>query len=1236
MEKKALGRKKNTNSSFSLKDENNTIRLIVAICVAAGEMPKLFQLLPQLPANAGISYIIIQQTGTDEQPVWPENLQESTTLPIEYVASNVQVQPNTIYIPGVDAGVSISNGRLSFIFNGDNENRYPQDDYFLIKLAQKCKAFVVSIVLGKSVFFTESIKWIKAGGGIVLAQKGTYYTTKTNVIEAPDVYFEPGKLTASLESVFSKKYFSYLKEGTAENEAEIKSIINFIYSQKGVDLSLYKHAVIGWRILRRMRLSGADTFSAYAELLTHSTEETEILCQELSLNMNSFFQDASAYTALAVHVFPLLLKNRNESDTVRIWCPGCASGEEVISLAICLTEYIKAKDLNVSIQIFATDLNKEVLRQAHSGLYRAEAVQHISPKRLETYFQKVNDGYQVVNSIREMCIFARQHLLKDPPFPRLDLISCQNEMIDFDSDLQHRIFKSFHYSLKPGGFLVLNKSENFTDDTFFTQSSKDHRIYTRNNDVASNIGYRFQSHVLRVETEAGLPVENSLQKQSYKADLEQASEKLLLSRYVPASIVIDRIFNIVRFHGPIYKYLQPSSGRASLNVLSMIHKDLVFELRHMLQQVEKTGKPIRKQHIVLSSAYGNETKASIEITPIESITAEAFYLVVFEDANTLGYTAKNTLQADSSTLKLLLEQELEETRKQAQLLTEELKETREELQAANEEAMANNEELQSINDELKRNKEELQEAIKKMIAANENLVSQNVILSDAANHSTTIIEGIQEPLVLLRTNLSVYTANKAFYTNFRLAPNDVEGQFLYEIANGQWNVPELLVKLSNTVATRKKGVSSFDVSSSESRTLKFNAVFLKGNSKKSDLIMVTIRDITQHRLAREAKEWLAAVVSASNEGIISFTINRTVITWNEGAEIIFGYKESEMICKSLSRVVRQNDKLALYKLIEKVMQGEEVRQREIECVHKNGKTIYVSVSMALMKDGKGGIKGLMASMQDITERKLAEEALRESEERFRPIVNESAVGIGRANFDGKMEFVNQKFCEMMGYTPEEMLTKYIWDITYDGHIKQEMQFFKDLHEKSASFEYEKQLIRKDDSLLWVNISLSTIKDSHGKPAAATAVIIDIDKRKKAEALLRESEERYRPIVSESAVGIIRADFDGKLQFVNQKFCDILNFTADELMHKNIWDLCASTSPDSMKATKQRFSLMEKEGIPFEYEKQLNRKDGPPVWVNINLSAIKNADGVPVSATAVIIDISKRKAAEEELQKAKKG
>jgi two-component system CheB/CheR fusion protein len=608
--------------------------------------------------------------------------------------------------------------------------------------------------------------------------------------------------------------------------------------------------------MRRMVLNKLSDLTEYVRLLREKSHEVDLLYKDLLINVTSFFRDPIVYQALSNKIFPAMFKDRKENDTLRIWTPACANGEEAYSLAICLFNFLKDKSLATPFQIFGTDLNESAIDKARAGVYHKSALANVSPQDLERYFVKTDGRYQVVKSIRDVCIFATHNLLNDPPFSRMDLISCQNVLIYIETNPQRKILQSFHYSLKPAGYLLLGKSETIGSSTeLFNQADKELKIYTRKDappgnpilDFSLRPSYPVLSRQERFNTESLAEI-----------DIEKETDKLLLSRYVPASVLVNKDLQILRFHGATSNYLQPSSGRASLNLLKMLKDELVFELKGLINRAKTETVPVKKEGVHLSQ-NGTEREIGIEVVPVKSPLKDYYYLILFREGNSHHIvTEKRPDKTKDSKDEHIgkLEQQLNEAREYMKTMSEEFEANREELQSANEEILSSNEELQSINEEMETSKEELQSTNEELITINEELQRRNNDLKELSDFSKAIIETINEPIFVLAADMRIQMANRAFYDMFKTQADRAEGHYFFEMEGGQWNIPELRKKL-NEIVQKNKSFENCEITKVfpgvGQKTLLFNAMRMDQPDMKKNRILVVIQDMTSRAKQKKPK-----------------------------------------------------------------------------------------------------------------------------------------------------------------------------------------------------------------------------------------------------------------------------------------------------------------------------------------------------------------------------------------------
>jgi len=863
---------------------------LVAIGASAGGLDPILQLLENLPTVSGAAYVIVQHLPPTQNTLMPQLLQEKTHMKVRTAANNIRLEQDTVYIIPGDAFPAVKDGQFALTPRGSSQVLPHVIDDFLIALAPIYQDKAVAVILsGTGSDGTAGIQAIKAEGGITFAQDHTaqFQGMPHSAIESGfiDFVLAPDRIAREIQNILNGPYKNeWSVESVAEREEELRRIHQLLLKKHDIDFSLYKQTTIIRRIIRRMSLNRVNSLDQYIKLLMSHPGEIDLLHRDLLINVTNFFREPTLYTALSKKIFPELLKDRRPSDPIRIWIPACATGEEPYSIAICFFEYLKDKAITTPIQIFATDLSELAINKARAGIYSRSALSNVSPQRLRKFFVKMDGNFQIIKPVRDICIFATHNLLKDPPFSRMDMISCQNVLIYMEQTAQRKIIQEFNYALKPSRFLVLGKSETIGGNIeLFEQLDKDLRIYTRKT-APANMHFDFSVRGQGWPA-AGNGREEKVRPVSLhkELDVEKEAERVMLSLYMPASILVNKDLQILRFYGAAFPYLQPASGKASLNLLKLIRDELIFELRSLIKQVKKDGKSIRKDRINLID-HGQHREITIEVHPIRTMP-EPHMLVVLQPSTAPAEApvvkpAAGYKQEEKDNRIAALERELKDAREHVKSITEDFEATREELQSANEEVLSSNEELQSINEELETSKEELQSTNEELITINEELQLRNNELKEAFDYSRAIIETIREPLMVLNTDLRVLTVNQAFSAIFRVGKEDVEGNYLYEIGAGMFDLPMLLEQLRK-MTTKHSWLQDFALEhvfpGLGNKNLLLNAMRMSGEGGKKTRILLAIEDITEGYTAkkalyatedglREAQSRLAVALEAAQMG----------------------------------------------------------------------------------------------------------------------------------------------------------------------------------------------------------------------------------------------------------------------------------------------------------------------------------------------------------------------------------
>ncbi|MGH7135190.1 MAG: CheR family methyltransferase, partial [Pirellulales bacterium] len=502
------------------------------------------------------------------------------------------------------------------------------------------------------------------------------------------------------------------------NEDQFQRVFSLLRMASGVDFSHYKRPTIERRLLRRMALHKIGEAAEYLKLLEQQPQEVLQLYRDVLIHVTFFFREPESFDVLAQKVLPALVRARRPGDALRIWVPGCSSGEEPYSVATLLLEFLADKADDVPVQIFATDVSDSAIEMARGGLYAESAVRPVSPERLRKFFTQVDGKYRVSKKVREMCIFARHDLTRDPPFSKLDLVICRNVLIYLDQSLQRRLFSAFHYSLKTNGFLMLGTAESVgLQKELFTVVDKKHRLFSKRaaNLEPLDLAFSAQRQADRPSVSA---VSKAAREHPLHKSVQQEVNQLMLSKYAPPGVLVNEQFEITQFRGQTGFFLEPAPGEVNLHVLKMVRSGLLHDLQQALSQARKSQAPVRIENVHVSF-NGHGRDIHLEVTPIVVPGEPPHYLILFEDvasrsdAPPPSPARPETPKGKSDTANLRSEldhtrRELEATRHYLQSAIQDLEIVNEELQSANEEVLSSNEELQSTNEELDTAKEELQ------------------------------------------------------------------------------------------------------------------------------------------------------------------------------------------------------------------------------------------------------------------------------------------------------------------------------------------------------------------------------------------------------------------------------------------------------------------------------------------------------------------------------------------------
>ncbi len=862
--------------------------LIVAIGASAGGLEAVTELLHNLSPETGMIYVYIQHLDPTRKSLLSTILSKTTQMKVLEAEHLMRLEPNHFYIIPPNKDMALIDGLFTLKPRELKSHIHLPIDHFFTSLAQTHEENAIGIILsGTANDGTLGLKAIKAAGGITFAQDTTAKFSGMPVSavteDVVDKVLPPALIAKELEHIsehYDKQGLHLENDGSSgRKETEIMTyIIGLIKKVTGVDFTYYKKNTIRRRILRRMLLSRFNELEEYAKHLSEHSAEANALCGDLLINVTNFFRDEASLEYIKKNLLPVIVKNKKPSEAVRIWIPACSTGQEAFSYAMILSEFLSEKSLGFPIQIFATDLSKTSISKARMGIYTQSELNEVPPQSIH-FFTKTEAGYRISKTIRDMCVFAPHNIFKDPPFSRMDIISCCNLLIYMEPPLQKKILTTFHYALRKGGYLVLGKSESAgAASELFTQLDKKNKIFIRKENPflqtsMDNIPYPLPS---KGRNSYDLK-KNELSDRESPDLLVKAVDKILDSKFTPASVVVNEELDILQFRGSTGLFIEPTPGKASLNLLKMARQGLSFELRTILYKARKSGKQQKKQDVEIQYK-GVSHFISIQVFPLKLSGKERFYLIVFEDMGMIKRTSRSDFSKEK-VVKELREENIALRDDMSSILEE--KETNvEELQSANEEIVSSNEELQSINEELETSKEEIESSNEELRTINQELQTRNDQLAESLEYSETILSSIAEAVLILDNNLRIKSANRSFYRIFNVTEEETRGRLLYELGNGQWNISVLREKLED-ILSKNTQINEYEIRhifpTIGEKIMLLKAWKIAQKTIPQQSVFLSIQDITEQMTA-------VKIITEREQSFRSMADNAPVMIWRAGAD----------------------------------------------------------------------------------------------------------------------------------------------------------------------------------------------------------------------------------------------------------------------------------------------------------------------------------------------------------------
>ncbi|HET6981516.1 MAG TPA: chemotaxis protein CheB [Myxococcaceae bacterium] len=757
--------------------EPSTAFPVVGVGASAGGLEALETFFSRMP-RTGMAFIIIQHLAPDRESHLPEILSRSTRLPVTQAKDGIVVEPDHVYVipPGVNLAMYQGRLHLMEVPRAPAGDPLLPVDFFFQSMARDCGARCMGVVLsGTGIDGMRGLQEIREAGGLTFAQDPStakFQGMPTAAAVGADSVLSPESIAEELARI---SRHPYVARGAVPPEGEegLKRLFLLIRSAFGTDLSFYKFATVHRRIERRMALNKVERIEDYVRLVQSHPGELKTLYRDLLINVTNFFRDGEPFEVLRDVVFPRIIERKKPGDAIRVWVPGCSTGEEAYSIGVSLLEALGDRAQEFRLQIFATDLDDEAISRARLGVYPPSISTDVSPERLRRFFQRRESGYEVGRRLRELVVFATHDLTRDAPFSRLDLCSCRNVLIYLQGPLQKRVLRLLHYSLAPDGFMVLGSSETVGDTPeLFSIFDKKNRVYVKKS-LASLSLFELDGVTLRDIRGTRSPHPNLLRP---VVNLQQLADRKVLERFGPAGVLVNEALEVLQFRGRTGPYLEPQPGTATLNLLKLARPELHVELRTATHRALSDNVPTAARHVGLRT--GDDVHSvSIEVHPLrDPETNIRCLLVLFRMEtetvpNEEPLAPPRPLPIESRTDDL--ERELASTKEYLQSAIEELETSNEELKSANEELQSSNEELQSTNEELETSKEELQSTNEELSTVNDELQSRMEELSVSNDDLVNLLASVETLVVMVGMDLRLRRLTESAERLFGLSSEDL-------------------------------------------------------------------------------------------------------------------------------------------------------------------------------------------------------------------------------------------------------------------------------------------------------------------------------------------------------------------------------------------------------------------------------------------------------------------------------
>lgn len=1199
---------------------------IVGIGASAGGLSAFKSFFSHMPDDSNMAFVLVPHLDPTHQSMMVELLTKQTDMPVCEVIDKMPVKANHVYIIPPGRYLKIHNCKLQLTSPPKTRGTETAIDNFLRSLAQDQEECAIGIILsGTGSHGTLGLQAIKAHGGMTMVQDpdtAEYDSMPQNAINTDciDYILPPQEMPEVLIQYTQHSYVRSAWEPSSlaeEEQNQLNRILALLRARIKYDFRCYRKNMLLRRVQRRMGLNHVDQLAEYLELLRNNADEVDRLYRDLLISVTGFFRDTEAYQLLEQRVIPQLIEHSGSDAPVRVWIPGCATGEEAYSIAMLLIEQFSAAHKQPNIQIYATDIDENALDFARQGIYPESIAADIPAKRLAQFFIPINDHYQVNKQLRESVVFAAQNLISDAPFSKLDLISCRNLLIYLDPEVQRKVMSLFHFALHEDGFLFLGSSETVGRQVdMFEKVSKKWRLFRRIGPTRRDM---INFPIVSTYKHRGLLQPLTASGKDRKVNFAELTQRQLLEDYGPASALINRKYEVLYFYGATGDFLEPPTGEPTRDLIAMARQGLRTKLRAACHRVMRDKQPLTDSSIRLKR--NNEwLPCTITVKPVnDSKQAEGLLLVTFQIPENTSLAGSEKIEhkvEEEPSLVSQLEYELKSTREDLQSTIEEMESSNEELKASNEEIMSMNEELQSANEELETSKEELQSLNEELSTVNNQLQDKVEELDSANNDMINLLNSTDIATLFLDNELHIKQFTPATGKLLKLISSDT-GRDISTFATDFTGAD--LLEDARRVLEKLSPVEN-EIHTGDGHDYLRRCLPYRTPDNRIEGVVITFVDITERVRSEAQSRRLATLMRDSNDAITVQDFDGQIITWNRGAEQMYGYTENEALKMNVCDLLptnRQNEELEYIRLIAR---GEHVQSFDTYRVTKDGRILEIWMTITPLKDEAGRPVAIATTERDISERKVID-ALRAESERLQRMVEHLPAG---AIYIEKDHITMNHAAELLtGYKRQDITTVDQWFTKLYGKRADHIRHLYDIDRK-AGFHKKTvpvDIICKNGDRRFVEFAAYRFDDHE------VWLMHDVTERQQYEKTLKKNEERLRAIMDNAAESIVVINESGLITDYNLASEKLFGYSATEAIGQNISILMPSPYREQHNTYLANFL---KTGVTRMMNKPRElpglRKDGTTFPLELSVTQIDHAG----LYCGIMRDLSEQKLLEKEV------